>query len=70
MDPQTRLALKRGLAKGAFNIGIFLLVTGGVGYFIAESDPVHGTRDQVLLLGIGAVLTAIGRLAPRWFKSS
>jgi hypothetical protein len=67
MDAQTRNTLKRGLAKGAFNIGIFLLVTGGVGYFMAATDPVHGTRDQILLLGIGAVLTAIGRFAPRWF---
>jgi hypothetical protein len=67
MDQQRRLALKQGFAKGVFSIGIFLLVTGGVGYFTAVTDPVHGTRDQVLLLGIGAVLTAIGRFAPRWF---
>ena len=66
MDARTRLALKRGLAKGVFNIGIFLLVTGGVGYFMAATDPVHGTRDQTLLLGIGAALTVIGRWARRW----
>ena len=67
MDDVTVRTLKRGLAKGIFSIGIFLLVTGTVGYLTASAEPAeHGTSDQVVLLGLGALFVAIGRLLPRW----
>jgi hypothetical protein len=67
MDDVTATKLKRGFAKGMFSIGIFLLVTGTVGYITASSEPVeHATRDQLVLLGLGALFAAVGRLLPRW----
>jgi hypothetical protein len=69
MDDVTAKKLKLGLAKGLFSIGIFLLVTGTVGYITASSEPgEHATRDQLVLLGLGALFAAAGRLLPRWMS--
>jgi hypothetical protein len=65
VHPDALQALRRAVAKTLLFGGLFLLVTGGVGFVVASQDPVHTTGDQLALVALGIALTAAGRLVPR-----